>query len=136
MSLINLLLEYFFQPLPSGNFKYIWVWVGITILLAIGAISFAFYLKKQKDDKILKKYFKKLPYHLLILSICFGLYLLSRYERIPFLSMRILNYILLATTVYIFVKNIQIYLKDYPHAKKHREEQMKLNRYLPRKKSR
>lgn len=135
MSLLNTILQYFFQPLPNGNFKFIWLWVGISLLLFISAIILGFILKKAKDDKVLKKLFKKLPYHLLILSICFGLYLLSRYERVPFLSMRILDYILLAITAYITIKNVQIYLKEYPEAKKRREEQVKLNKYLPRKKS-
>ncbi len=135
MSFLSTILQYFFEPLPSGPFHYLWAWVGITVVLFVTSVFLGVYLKKNRDDKVLKKTFKKVPSQLLILSICFGLYLLSRYEHIPFLSMRILDYIVLAITVWIFVKNIQKYLKDYPQAKKQREEKMRLNKYLPKKNS-
>lgn len=136
MAIITSFLQYFFDPLPAGPFRYMNIFLIFTGCLLGCSILLRVLLKKRKEDKVFRKYFRSLPGTLQTIAILEGIYILSRYENIPYLSMRFLNYILMATTLYFFVKNLQIYLKDYPNAQKHRAHQLELNAYLPRKKNR
>ena len=135
MHFIVSILQYFFAPLPPEPFQYKFIFLGIAGALLIASILTHLYLKKSKDDKILKKLFRTLPKKFLLLATCEALYVLFRYERMSFFSVRIINYIILAATLYVIIKNIRIYQKEYPKLKKEREEQMRLNQYLPRKKT-
>ena len=134
MSYLLSILTYFFEPLPSGPFKYMNILIAIAATCLVASIALRIYLKKQKEDKIFKKLFRVLPGQLLTFAIAEGIYILVRYERMPFLSMRFINYMILAYGLYAIVMSAQNYLKIYPAAKKHREHQVKMNQYLPRKK--
>ena len=135
MSFLFNSIQYFFQITPSTPFQYQTVTLIIAILLFGASIALRLFLKKHKEDKILKKLFRTVPSQLQSLAICFGIYIVARYSKIPFLSMRIINYILVALVCYVIIQNIRIYLKKYPELKKQRLEQMKLNKYLPHKKA-
>jgi uncharacterized membrane protein SirB2 len=134
MSTFKTLLLYFFEPLPSGPFKYLIIISVIAAIFLIGSIGLRFIIRKKKEDKIFKKMFRSLPGKLLIIAIFLGIYLFSRYARIPFLSMRVLEYLILAIAAYLIIQNIRKYLLDYPKAKEKHLEKIESNKYLPRKK--
>lgn len=133
MSAITSILVYFFDPRPAGPFKFMILLIIIAAVSLIASILLRVFIKKNKNDKILKKLFKSLPGKIQTLSICLGVYVLSRYLGIPYLSMRIMNYIILAIGLYFIIRYIKIYRVDYPKEKAHRKEQLKLNQYIPRK---
>lgn len=133
MSFLLSILQYFFEPLPVGPFKFMYFFIALAALSLIASIAFRFYLKKQKEDKIFRKLFKNLPGKMQFFAILEAAYILVRYERMPYLSMRFLNYCVLAYGIYLAVHYVQLYFKVYPAEKKHREHQLKINKYLPRK---
>lgn len=127
-------LNYFFEPLPTGPFQYRNGLIALVIITLLVSIALRVYLKKQREDKILRKLFRDLPGKLQGFAITEAIYLAVRYEHMQYLSMRILHFLILAYGVYTVLKAAQSYLKTYPAGKKHRDHQMKLNQYLPRKK--
>ncbi len=133
MNIINTVLTYFFEPLPSGRFEYMYFFIILAIVLIVASIGLRLYLRRHKGDKIFRKLFRPLPGKLQTMGIIFGLYVVARYERMPFLSMRFLNYILLAVLLYLLIKYGKTYFKIYPAEKKHHQKQLELNKYLPRK---
>lgn len=132
---MNTILNYFFEITPSGRFDYMYLFIILAVITLILSIAGHIYLKQHKGDKIFRKLFSSVPGKLQMLAILLGLYVFVRYERMPFLSMRFLNYIILGTGIYLLIRYAKIYLKIYPEAKRHHENQLKLNKYLPRKKS-
>ncbi len=135
MSYIFSILEYFFDPLPSRPFQYVYLLTAVAALLFIASIGTKMWLKKAKEDKILKKLLRNLPGNLLILAICESIYILARLLEIPFFSMRIFNYALGVFFIFLMVKTFRTYTREYPEMTKRREEQIKVNKYLPRKNS-
>ena len=133
MAFLLTLLQYFFDPLPSGPYKYMYFFIGLAVVGVGASIALRIYLKKQKEDKIFKKLFRDLPGKLQIFGILEAIYVFARYERMPYVSMRFLNYLVLAYGIYVLTRYVQLYLKVYPAEKKHHQEQVKLNKYLPRK---
>jgi|GEM_PF-1386440 len=133
MSFITTVIQYFFSPLPDGPFRYMYFFIVLAAVSLIGGIALTVYLKKQKDDKIFRKLFRDLPGKLILIGVLEGLYVIMRWQRLPYLSMRILNDMLLVYVVYVVIHYAQLYLKVYPTEKKHHHEQIKKNQYLPRK---
>ncbi len=133
MNIINTILTYFFEPLPSGRFEYMYTFIVLAIVILTFSIALRLYLKRQKDDKIFRKLFRELPGKLQIISIVLAVYILARYERMPYLSMRFLHYIIWAVMLYLLIKYAKIYFQIYPAEKKHHQKQLELNKYLPRK---
>jgi len=133
MSIISNLILYFFSPLPEGPFRFMYFFIVLGAISLIGGIVLKVYLKKQKNDKIFKKLFRDLPGKLILIGILEGLYVLVRWQRLPYLSLRFLNYLVLAYVIYVVFHYVQLYIKVYPEDKKHREAQIKKNQYLPRK---
>jgi len=107
--------------------------IGLAVVSLLASIALRIYLKKQKEDKIFKKLFRNLPGKLQLFAIMEGLYVLVRYERMPYLSMRFLNYCVLAYGLYLAIRYAQLYFKVYPAENKHHHEKLRLNKYLPRK---
>jgi len=133
MSVILNLLQYLFQPLPLGQFKFYYILVIIAVAALVASIALKLFLRKQKEDKIFKKLFRNLPGKLFTIAILEGLYVLVRFEEMPYVSIRFLNLVILIYAAYIVFHYGQIYYKIYPAEKKHHQEQIRLNRYLPRK---
>lgn len=133
MSIILNILGYFFSPLPTGPFNYMWLLIAFTIIGFACSIFLRVVIKKKKDDKIFKKHFRSLPGKLQNLAICEAIYIFARSQKMPYLSMRFLNYIILGAALYIILKYLQLYFKDYPEIAKKHKEQLALNKYLPRK---
>jgi len=135
MSLLLDILKYLFNPIPLGNFKYIYFFLGLAVLALVASIVLRLYLKKNKEDKIFRKLFRGVPGKLQLLAFVEALYVLARYENMPYLSMRIVNYIILVYGLYLIIRNLQIFIKVYPAEKKRHHEQLEANKYLPRKHS-
>jgi hypothetical protein len=133
MSVFTTIFTYLFDPLPAGPFRFIYAFVALVVLVLAAGITLKIMLKKWKEDKIFKKLFRDLPGKLFIIALLEGIYVLVRYERMAYLSMRFLNFLILAYVVYVGVYYANMYFKEYPAQKKHHEEQLKLNKYLPRK---
>ena len=129
MNILNNIVLYLFNPAPGRPFAY-YYFVGVTIilLLALG-IFIRIYIRKNKDDKIFKKLFKKYPSKLWTMSIAMAIYLLARYNYIPFFSMRTLYYIIAGTTLYLIYDMVNSYLRKYPETKKMHHEQIAQNKY-------
>lgn len=127
-------LSYLFEPFPSGPFKYMNGLIVLAIITFIASIFLRIYFKKRREEKILRKLFRNLPGKLQLFALCEGAYILVRYERMAYLSMRFLHYLILAYGVYTVFRAAQAYVNVYPEEKKHRDHQLKLNQYLPRKK--
>lgn len=134
MQILLDILQYFFEPLPSGQFKYLNALIIVAVVTMLISIALRIHLKKQKENKIFRKLFRDLPGKLQLFALSEGVYLLVRYERMPYLSMRVLNYMIWAYGIYTVFRAAQSYLKIYPSEKKHHDHQLKLNQYLPRKK--
>ena len=133
MSFLFNILEYFFKPLPTGIFKYTYLFLALAIISLLASIALRLYLKQQKDDKIFKKLFKDLPGKIQLFAIAEALYVAARYTRMPYLSIRFLHYMILAYGIYTAIRYGQLYLKIYPTEKKRHLEQLKMNQYVPRK---
>lgn len=136
MTTLTKILEYFFSPIPAGNFQAMNILLALAVVGLIVSIGLRLYLKKQKEDKILRKLFRTLPGKIQTISIILAVYVGVRYIQMPFLSMRIMQYIILAAGAYVILRTVQTYYKEYPELKKHHDHQMKSNQYLPRKKHR
>ncbi|MBU0667724.1 hypothetical protein KJ951_02705 [Patescibacteria group bacterium] len=129
MDILNTFVLYLFNPIPGRPFEYYYL-VGIIVLLLLGlGIFIRVYNRKNKEDRIFRKLFKKYPSKLWTMAIALAIYLLARYNYIPFFSMRLLFYLIAATTLYLIYDIINSYLRKYPAAKKLHHEQMALNRY-------
>lgn len=133
MSFLLNILKYFFEPLPVGPFKFIYVFIGLIVAAIIASIALKIYLKKQKEDKIFKKLFRSVPGKLQLYAFMEAIYVLVRYERMPYLSIRAFNYAIIAYGLYVLITSAQLYIKVYPAEKKHHEHQVNMNKYLPRK---
>lgn len=128
------LLEYFFTPLPSVQFPYLKLLIAIAVLLLAASIALRIVIKKMKEDKVFKKTFRSLPGKLQTISVFEFLYIICRYIQLPFLSTRIINYLILGIGAFLIIKNLIIYFKKYPEMKKEYAKQQQLNKYIPRKK--
>ncbi len=133
MNIINTIFTYFFDLLPAGRFEYMYVFIILASAILIISIALRLYLRKQKSDKIFRKLFRPLPGKLQTIGIALALYTGARYERMPFLSMRFLHYVIWAVAIYLLIKYSKIYFQIYPAEKKYHQKQLELNKYLPRK---
>lgn len=136
MQMLNDFILYLFSPSPGRAFQYYYFIGSLIAILTILGVILHVYIKKIRDDKTFRKLFKKYPSKLWTLAVLFTLYLLIRYNYVPFFSMRFLLYILLGISVYLGYQMINTYLKVYPEAKKLREKQHEKNRYKINKRKR
>jgi len=136
METINQIVGYFFGPFPGRAFAY----YPHIIVLIVGILAFSLYLRlrirKDKEDKTFRRLFRNFPGKLEITATALAVYILLRYYNIGFFSMRMMIYLILATTLILGYYIVITYVKKYPAAKKLRQNQMEKNKYLPRKKKR
>ena len=134
MDIVNQTILYFFSPNPGREFQY-YILLGILIAIFIAlTVLIYLYAKKHKDDKAFKKLFRNYPTKFIILAVLLGLYMLLRYNGVPFFSMRFLLYILIGSCIFVVAMAVKTYLKKYPEEKKRRDDRMALNKYIPKKK--
>jgi len=129
-----LTLKYYLIPLPDPNFQFTKLTLLIGVLLIIVGIAFEIYRKKYLKDPISKKILKIYPGRLRLYGMLVLLLLIFREQGIPYLSMRIWWFVLLAFFLYTFGKLAFSYKKEYAK----RQERLKKNswkrKYLPKKK--
>ncbi|MBN2306547.1 hypothetical protein JXD20_01030 [Candidatus Peregrinibacteria bacterium] len=127
-------LKYYFIPLPDPNFQFTKLTLLIGLLLILCGIAFGIYRKKYLKDPIAKKILKIYPGRLRLYGFLLLLLLIVREQGIPYLSMRIWWFILLAFFLYTFaglaLKYRREYLKRASRAKKNQVRR----KYLPKKK--
>lgn len=128
-------LRYYFIPLPDPNFQFTKLTLAIGLLLILLGALFGFYHKKYMKDPIAKKILKIYPGRLRLYGFLVLLLLIFREQGIPYLSMRLWWFVLLAFFLYTFLKLAFNYKKEYAK----RQERVKKNagklKYLPKKKS-
>lgn len=126
-------LRFYFAPLPDPNFQFTKLTLLIGLLLIIAGIAFGIYRKKYLKDIIAKKMLKIYSGRLKIYGFLVLLLLIFREQGIPFLSMRLWWFVLLAFFLYTFLTLAFSYKKEYAK----RQERMKKNtikkKYLPKK---
>ena len=127
-------LQYRFQAIPFTPFKYQYLMLAIAIIGIIASIALKIYIKKNKEDKILKKLLKSAPKKFITISVLLILYVLARYEYMAYLSMRFVNFIIIGFGIYYLITYFNLYYKVYPIEKKKHDELVQNNKYLPRKK--
>ena len=136
METFNQIVGYFFGPYPGRAFAY----YPLLIAVIVGLLAFSLYLRlrirKDKEDKTFRRLFRSYPVKIEISASAMTVYLLLRYYNVGFFSMRLMIYLISATTLILGYYIVITYIKKYPAAKKLRQNQMEKNKYLPRKKKR
>lgn len=139
MNKVLAILKYFFATSPAGEFHF-YIPLAILIgLLAIASIAQAvIYKNKKKNDFAYKRLFKNLSKRFVTFAVLFLVYILARYENIPYFSMRIWLYVIGLIGLYIAYRYIKKYVVDYPKEKVNFESahpgKKQENKYLPNKK--
>lgn len=129
-------LSYLFNPLPPRHFAYYLALAVTIVLLLVFSIYIRIYIRKNNQDKIFRRLFRKYPAKLETIAVVIALCLLSRYYSVAFISTRIILFIALASLIYLLYKIVTVYIKTYPEQKRQHQELMEKNKYLPRKKRR
>lgn len=133
MQQISDLFAYVFDPRPPLVFKY-YVVLAILCAVMIGfSIFLRIWLKKQREDKTLKRCLRGYVGKIQLLAVFLAFYLFFRYTGVAYLSVRFLLYIILAAIAYLVFRISKTYFKDYPEMKKHHDQQMHKNAFIPRK---
>jgi Ca2+/Na+ antiporter len=138
MSAIKNFFYYFFQANPGTEFKYYIPLAVFAVLLIAAAIAFSLiYRNKRKTDFAFKRLFKNLSKRLILIAALAIVYMLVRYENIPYFSMRIWLYLTIALFLFFGYRYVKTYKKDYPKEKTNFElshpEKKAGNKYLPNK---
>jgi len=133
MQQISDFFSFVFNPRPPIVFKY-YIAMGILCAVMLGlSILLRVWFKKNKEDKTLRRALKGYIGKLQLLAVLLAFYLFFRYTGVAFLSVRALLYIILLCIAFLAYKMAKTYFKDYPAMKKHHDEQMAKNRFIPRK---
>lgn len=115
MNSIKSIFSYFFSPVPGPQFKFYIPLIILIIALIAGGIAFSiFYKKKKKEDLAFKRLFKNTSKRLILFGILFLVLIMSRYQQIPYFSMRILIYISLAALMFFTYKTVKTAKIEYP----------------------
>lgn len=121
-------MEFFsslFAANPGTQFKYYILMLVLIAVLVIKSIVFAqIYKKKKKHDLAFKHFFKKTAGRLLLFAFLLGLFTASRYEAIPYFSMRLWLYLTILFLIYFLGKTAYIYKEKYLPEKKHAESKL------------
>ncbi|MFA7685301.1 MAG: hypothetical protein WCX95_00690 [Candidatus Gracilibacteria bacterium] len=118
MSALKNFFYYFFQAIPGTKFNYyIPIAIFIVLLLVIAIATSVIYRNKKKTDFAFKRLFKNLSKRLILIAILSLVYLLVRYENIPYFSMRIWLYAIIALFLFFAYRYIKAYKVIYPKEK-------------------
>ena len=123
-------IGYLVRPNPGHTFGFYQVMaVLFVIFLALG-IYIKIRLKKHREDKPFKIVFKKYVGKFWTIALLIAIYTASRYYSVPFTSMRVVLYPILAWGAYLLFKVVRDYINKYPQEQKRYSEQMDKNKYL------
>jgi quinol-cytochrome oxidoreductase complex cytochrome b subunit len=129
-----LTLHYYFVPVPDPAFQFTKLTLAVGLILLIGGFVFSYYLKNKLQDKITKKLLKKCPGRLKIYGLILLFLLICREQGIPYLSMRIWWFILIAVILYNGITMALNYKEDYEKRAKKLKNNSAKKKYLPKKK--
>lgn len=127
-------LRYYFVPLPDPNFQFTKLTLLIGALLVLCGFALGIYRKKYLKDSITKKILKIYPGKLRLYGFLILLLLAFREQGIPFLSMRIWWFVILALFLYTFLSLAFSYKKEYAKRQKRVNKNAIKHKYLPKKK--
>ena len=127
-------LKYYFGPLPDPNFQYTKATLAAGLLLIIAGIALSMYRKKYMKDTIAKKIIKKYPSLLNTYGALVIILLLIRETGIPYLSMRLWWFILLACFLYSVIKILFTYKKKYKKRRIQANTNIRAKKYMPKRK--
>ncbi len=114
-----------FAANPGTQFKYYILMLVVIGLLVIKSIVFAqMYKKKKKHDLAFKHFFKKTAGRLLLFAFFLAVFTASRYEAIPYFSMRLWLYLTVILLIYFVGKTAYIYKEKYLPEKQHAESKL------------
>ncbi len=129
-----LTLRYYFIPLPDPNFQFTKLTLLIGGLLILSGFALGFYRKKHLKDPIAKKLIKAYPGKLRTYGFLVLMLLVFREMGIPYLSMRIWWFVLLAFFLYQVAKFAFSYKSEYQKRAKRVKQNASKEKYLPKKK--
>lgn len=127
-------LSYYFVPLPDPNFQFTKLTLLIGALLVLSGIALGIYLKKYLKDPLAKKILKIYPGRLRLYGILILMLLIVREQGIPYLSMRIWWFVVLAFFLYTFIHLGLTYKKEYEKRVNRAKKNRSKAKYLPKKK--
>jgi len=127
-------LRYYFIPLPDPNFQFTKLTLLIGVLLVLSGIALSIYRKKYLKDAISRKILKIYPGRLRLYGFLILLLLIVREQGIPYLSMRIWWFVVLACFLYTFIGLGLRYKKEYEKRAGRAKKNLKKAKYLPKKK--
>lgn len=138
MNSIKSMFYYFFAPVPGSQFKFYIPLIILIVVLIAGGIAFSiFYKKKKKEDLAFKRLFKNTSKRMILFGILFLVLIMSRYQRIPYFSMRILIYVALTALIFFTYKTVKTAKIDYPESISRKKSNKKTNKqYTATKKKR
>lgn len=110
-------VSYLFSPIPGSAFNYALTLNLYAAFLIALAIAVKVLITIKKDDKALKKVYKRMPGHLIWIGITIIILNASRTSGIPYLSMRFLIYITVLISFYVIGLNIYRFFTKYPEMK-------------------
>lgn len=127
-------LRYYFVPLPDPNFQFTKLTLLIGALLILCGVAMGIYRKKYLKDSIARKILKLYPGRLKLYGFLILLLLLFREQGIPYLSMRLWWFVVLALFLYTFLSLAFRYKQEYSKRQKRMKKNAAKHKYLPRKK--
>lgn len=112
------ILKYFFGLNPGSNFNYYIPFLVYCVLSILAGYVLAFYINRKKEEnRTLKVMFGTLPGKLKGLGFVSLFLLATRYESIPYFSMRLWMYMSVGYALWLAGKNAYLYVKKYPEAR-------------------
>lgn len=127
-------LQYYLTPLPDPNFQYTKLTLLIGCFLFLAGLALGIYRKKYLKDPIAKKILKIYPNRLKLYGFLVLLLLIFREQGIPYLSMRLWWFVLLAFFLYTFIGLALKYKNEYAKRVSRAKKNQSKAKYLPRKK--
>jgi hypothetical protein len=134
MTFIYDILNYFFNPLPGATFNYYIPILVLIVLLAVVAVGLKIFIKKNKQDKALRKTLRQFPSRIIYMALLLLLSLACRYANINLLSMRLFFFAVIIWGLYICYQLYTAYKVKYPAMKKLLQDQNVASKYTMKKK--
>lgn len=122
---------YLFDPMPDTISAFFWIFSVFFIITIIGSVV----LKKVITQGLSKKLLRSYPKTFFWLGITGILLEFFRYERVPYLSMRIVIYVLALSIIILSIRMGYVWFKVYPRAYKNSIDEIEKKKYLPKKKA-
>lgn len=127
-------LHYYFAPLPDPNFQFTKLTLLIGVLLLLLGFASGIYRKKYLKDNISKKILKPYPGQLRLYGLLILFLLVCREMGVPYLSMRLWWFVILAFFLFTFIKLAITFRKKYRNRSERVHKNATIKKYIPGKK--